>query len=91
MARAPRGAGGFTVAHLTTVDQSLWFLLLAQLRAVRDLGGTAIGISAPGPWVEPLEREGIRHLALASSTRAADPGADHRDAQCDQEAAVAQQ
>jgi glycosyltransferase involved in cell wall biosynthesis len=80
MARAPRGAGGFTVAHLTTVDQSLWFLLLAQLRAVRDLGGTAIGISAPGPWVEPLEREGIRHIALASSTRAADPGADLRAA-----------
>jgi glycosyltransferase involved in cell wall biosynthesis len=80
MARAPAGAGGFTVAHLTTVDQSLWFLLLAQLRAVRDAGGTAIGISAPGPWVEQLEREGIRHLALASSTRSSDPGADLRAA-----------
>jgi len=69
-----------TVAHLTTVDQSLWFLLLAQLRSVRDLGGTAIGISAPGPWVEELEAEGIRHVPLHSSTRANDPLADLRAA-----------
>jgi glycosyltransferase involved in cell wall biosynthesis len=58
------------VAHLTTVDVSLRFLVLAQLRAVRDAGGEAIGISAPGPWVDDLEREGIRHIALESSTRA---------------------
>src|SRR4051794_10637276 len=66
-------ATGFTVAHLTTVDMSLRFLLLAQLRAVRDGGGTAIGISAPGPWVGELEAEGIRHIPLHASTRAADP------------------
>ena len=65
-----------TVAHLTTVDMSLRFLVLAQLRAVRDAGGTAIGISAPGPWVAELEREGIRHLPLESSTRAMSPTAD---------------
>ena len=69
-----------TVAHLTTVDQSLRYLLLAQLRSVRDLGGTAIGISAPGPWVEELEAEGIRHVPLHSSTRANDPLADLRAA-----------
>jgi glycosyltransferase involved in cell wall biosynthesis len=69
-----------TVAHLTTVDQSLRYLLLAQLRSVRDLGGTAIGISAPGPWVAELEAEGIRHVALRSSTRANDPLADVRAA-----------
>jgi glycosyltransferase involved in cell wall biosynthesis len=81
MARARREARrGFTVAHLTTVDQSLWFLLRAQLRAVLDAGGTAIGISAPGPWVDALERDGIRHLALQSSTRSADPRADLRAA-----------
>src|SRR3954453_11346552 len=68
----------FTVAHLTTVDLSLRFLLLAQLRAVRELGGTAIGISAPGPWTADLEREGIRHIALESSTRAMSPSADAR-------------
>jgi glycosyltransferase involved in cell wall biosynthesis len=68
------------VAHLTTTDQSLRFLLLAQLRAVRDAGGEAIGVSAPGPWVEQLEREGIRHVALPASTRAMSPLADARAA-----------
>jgi glycosyltransferase involved in cell wall biosynthesis len=73
-------ARGFTVAHLTTVDLSLRFLLLAQLRAVRDAGGTAIGISAPGPWVSELEAEGIRHIALPSSTRSFDVVRDVRAA-----------
>jgi glycosyltransferase involved in cell wall biosynthesis len=68
----------FTVAHLTTVDISLRFLVLAQLRAVRDAGGTAIGISAPGPWVAEIEREGIRHIALTSSTRTMNLAADAR-------------
>ena len=75
---AGRGDAGFTVAHLTTVDMSLRFLLLAQLRAVRDAGGTAIGISAPGPWVDELEREGIRHIPLHSSTWAANPARTRR-------------
>ena len=66
------------VAHLTTTDLSLRFLLLAQLRAVRDAGGEAIGISAPGPWVGDLEREGIRHVPLSASTRAMDLAADAR-------------
>ena len=58
-----------TVAHLTTVDMSLRFLVFAQLAAVRDRGGRAIGISAPGPWVPELEAAGIEHLPLSSSTR----------------------
>jgi glycosyltransferase involved in cell wall biosynthesis len=79
----PNGTRGrrdvpLTVAHLTTVDMSLRYLLLAQLRAVRDLGGTPIGISAPGPWVAELEAEGIRHVPLHASTRANDPRADLR-------------
>jgi glycosyltransferase involved in cell wall biosynthesis len=69
-----------TVAHLTTVDLSLRFLLLAQLRGARDAGYAVLGISAPGPWVDELEAEGIRHIALQSSTRAADPLADLRAA-----------
>jgi len=68
------------VAHLTTVDSSLRFLLHPQLTAIRDAGGDAIGISAPGPWVEGLEAEGIRHLALPSSTRGMDVRADLRTA-----------
>ncbi len=57
------------VAHLTTVDLSLRYLVFPQLQAIRDLGGEAIGISAPGPDVAALEAAGIRHVALTSSTR----------------------
>jgi len=57
------------VAHLTTVDLSLRYLVFPQLLAIRDLGAEAIGISAPGPDVVALEEAGIRHVALASSTR----------------------
>jgi glycosyltransferase involved in cell wall biosynthesis len=57
------------VAHLTTVDSSLWYLLRPQLMAVIAAGGQAYGISAAGPWVATLEAAGVRHIALRSSTR----------------------
>jgi glycosyltransferase involved in cell wall biosynthesis len=57
------------VAHLTTVDSSLWYLLRPQLLAVNRAGGQAYGVSADGPWVARLEADGVRHLALRSSTR----------------------
>jgi glycosyltransferase involved in cell wall biosynthesis/ribosomal protein S18 acetylase RimI-like enzyme len=68
------------VAHLTTVDMSLRYLVMPQLLAVRDAGGEAVGISAPGPWVPELEAAGIRHIPLTSSTRGMDPLADLRAA-----------
>jgi glycosyltransferase involved in cell wall biosynthesis len=77
---APNDTPAATVAHLTTTDISLRYLVLAQLRAVRDRGGVALGISAPGPYVDDLEREGIRHISLPSSTRAFRPSADLRAA-----------
>jgi glycosyltransferase involved in cell wall biosynthesis len=66
------------VAHLTTVDLSLRYLILPQLTGVVDLGGEAIGISAAGPYVDELEARGIRHIALAGATRGVDPIADLR-------------
>jgi glycosyltransferase involved in cell wall biosynthesis/GNAT superfamily N-acetyltransferase len=57
------------VVHLTTVDSTLWFMLFRQLRAVVDAGGEAVGVSSPGPWAARLGEGGIRHVALASSTR----------------------
>lgn len=69
-----------TVAHLTTVDSSLRYLLFPQLRAVQERGGTVIGISAPGSYVAGLQADGVRHLALASSTRGMSIGADLRAA-----------
>jgi glycosyltransferase involved in cell wall biosynthesis len=65
---------------LTTVDLSLRFLVLAQLVAMRDEGQEVIGISAPGPWVTDLERAGIRHVPLESSTRGTNVAADARSA-----------
>ncbi len=58
-----------TVAHLTTVDLSLRYLLGAQLDGARERGDEVIGISAAGPHVPWLEERGVRHVALASSTR----------------------
>jgi glycosyltransferase involved in cell wall biosynthesis len=70
----------FKVVHLTTVDSSLRYLLRPQLTAVRDRGGEAVGVSAPGPDVESLARDGVRHVPLTASTRAMDPLADLRAA-----------
>ena len=68
------------VAHLTTVDLSLRFLVFPQLVAVVDAGGEALGVSAPGPWVPELEAAGIRHVAISSSTRGVAPLDDLRAA-----------
>lgn len=75
------GGGGsgrpvLKVAHLTTVDSSLKYLLHPQLTAVRDLGGDSVGISAPGPYADELAAEGVRHIPLTSSTRSMNPLAD---------------
>ncbi len=69
MTPTPPRKARYAVGHLTTVDLSLRFLVKPQLLAVIEVGGEAIGISAPGPWVSELEEEGIRHVPLDSSTR----------------------
>jgi len=56
------------IAHITTIDMSLRYLLLPQLEAAIELG-ESVGISAVGQFVPDLEARGIRHIALASSTR----------------------
>lgn len=71
---------GVTVAHLTTADISLRYLVMPQLTAVIERGGTAIGISADGPYVPELEAAGIRHVPLRHSTRSFDPMGDVRAA-----------
>jgi glycosyltransferase involved in cell wall biosynthesis/ribosomal protein S18 acetylase RimI-like enzyme len=59
----------FSVAHLTTVDMSLRYLVAPQLAAVVEVGGESIGISSPGPFVPEIEAMGVRHEPLESSTR----------------------
>lgn len=55
------------IAHITTVDLSLRYLLLNQLASLRDAGYDVAGISAPGPDVVVVEAEGIRHIAIPMS------------------------
>jgi glycosyltransferase involved in cell wall biosynthesis len=68
----------YRVAHVTTVDLTLRFLLLEQLRRLRDEGFEVTGISAPGAWVDDLRAEGIDHVAWRNATRAWNPAADAR-------------
>lgn len=60
-ATAPKARA--TVAHVTTVPESLELLLSDQLAALQSAGYLVTGISAPGPVVR-LSRLGIRHLAV---------------------------
>jgi glycosyltransferase involved in cell wall biosynthesis len=66
------------IAHVTTIDLTLRNLLMAQLVRLRDDGFEVTGVSAPGPWVADLEREGIRHVAWSNATRSWSPRADAR-------------
>lgn len=68
------------VAHLTTVDLALRYLLWPQLRSITERGWEAIGISGDGEYSDELRAAGIRHIALRSSTRGMDPVADLRAA-----------
>jgi glycosyltransferase involved in cell wall biosynthesis len=76
----PPDLAGKKIAHLTTVDISLEYLLLPQMKAALAAGAEVIGISAPGTSVPRVEAAGIRHVALPSSTRSMNPGADARAA-----------
>ncbi|HWC42385.1 MAG TPA: GNAT family N-acetyltransferase [Actinomycetota bacterium] len=64
------------VAHLTTTDLTLRYLLLGQLRRLAAEGYEVTGISAPGPNGTALEAEGIRFVPWRNATRAWNPVAD---------------
>ncbi|MCB0189290.1 MAG: glycosyltransferase family 4 protein [Caldilineaceae bacterium] len=63
------------VAHITTIDLSLRYLLLNQLCSLQAAGYQVSGISAPGPDVPTVEAAGIRHIAVPM-TRTFTPTAD---------------
>jgi glycosyltransferase involved in cell wall biosynthesis len=70
----PRGgradaAGPATVAHVTTADVSLRYLLQSQLDAIRAQGYEVTGVSSPGPDVAALEAIGVRHEAVPMTRR----------------------
>ncbi len=66
------------VAHLTTTDLTLRYLLLGQLTRLREEGYQVTGISAPGPNTAAIEAAGIRHVAWRNATRSWNLGADLR-------------
>ena len=75
----PRPGGApLRVAHLTTTDLTLRYLLLGQLQRLRDEGYEVTGISAPGPHAAALEAAGIRHLPWRNATRSWNLRADLR-------------
>lgn len=57
------------VAHITTIDQSLRYLLLNQMCRIAEAGYRVTGISAPGPDVPAIEARGIRHIAVPLTRR----------------------
>lgn len=63
------------IAHVTTVDLSLRYLLLNQLHSIRAAGYDVTGVSSPGPDVPVIESTGIRHIAVPM-TRTLTPWAD---------------
>jgi glycosyltransferase involved in cell wall biosynthesis len=69
------GQNPIKVAHVTTVDLSLRYLLLNQLQSLQMTGYEVVGISAPGPDVAAIEAAGVRHVA-APLTRKVTPLAD---------------
>lgn len=52
------------VAHVTTIDKSLRYLLLNQLKSIQAAGFSVTGVSGPGPDVEMVEEAGIQHIAV---------------------------
>lgn len=63
------------IAHITTIDLSLRYLLLNQLQSLQTAGYRVAGISTPGPDVPFLTAAGIRHLSVPM-TRTFSPLAD---------------
>lgn len=71
----PRGRA-LRVAHITTVDLTLWFMLRGQLERLVKEGYEVTGISAPGDYAKELSSLGIRHIAWGNATRGWNPFAD---------------
>lgn len=53
-----------TVAHITTKDMSLRYLLLNQLRSLQASGYIVTGISSSGPNVGAITSAGVQHIAV---------------------------
>ena len=52
------------IAHIVTVDMSLRYMLLNQLKSLQEEGYNVHGISAPGPERPVIEAAGIHYLPV---------------------------
>ncbi len=52
------------IAHITTIDMALRYLLLNQLDSIQQAGYSVAGISSPGPDVPAVVAAGIRHIPI---------------------------
>ena len=66
---SPAGGRRLRVAHLTTVDMSLEWLLATELAFDVEQGFEVFGISAPGPHVAAVEALGVTHVPVPSFSR----------------------
>ncbi|MEM7112986.1 MAG: glycosyltransferase family 4 protein [Chloroflexota bacterium] len=57
------------IAHITTIDMSLDYLLRNHLLDLQQRGHEIVGISAPGPYFPALEEAGIRYIPVAMTRR----------------------
>jgi glycosyltransferase involved in cell wall biosynthesis len=63
------------IVHITTVDLTIYYLMLNQLLDLQKAGYKVLGISSPGPNTSSIEAAGIRHISV-SMTRKISPLAD---------------
>src|SRR3990172_5103783 len=76
MMKRPSETGPLRLAHITTVDLSLRFLLLEQLQAFRGEGFEVLALSGRGPCVPDIERAGVEHVPVPALQRRWAPVAD---------------
>lgn len=57
------------IAHVTTADVSLKYLLLNQLIELRKSGFLVYGVSTPGPYAAQLAEYGIMHIPVTMKRR----------------------
>ncbi len=69
------GSKTLKVAHISTVDMSLRYMLLNQMLSISQAGYEVYGISAPGPEIEAVQQAGISYFPVAM-TRSLTPLAD---------------
>lgn len=66
------------VLHLATVDSTVRFMLLEQLRMLQRAGYEVTAMSAPGPWRSDIEDAEVPFIPWPSATRSWSPAADAR-------------